>query len=66
MTEEYRFATCKLPIRQRQEKGCRLTIRGCQGCPNLVLVEEKLGKSKSYIDQHGNEVSADRLSEMWK
>ena len=71
MTEEYRFAACRLPIRQRQERGCRLTVRDCRGCPHLALVEEKLsddrlGKSKSYVDQRGDEISAEKLSELWK
>ncbi|MGB9660668.1 MAG: hypothetical protein ACPL5F_01450 [Moorellaceae bacterium] len=66
MAEEYRFAACKLPIRQRQERGCRLTIKGCEGCPYLILVEERLGKSKSYVDQYGNDVPAAAIDEMWK
>ncbi len=59
------FASCKLTIRQRQDKGCRLTM-GCKECPNFALAEENLGKSKSYVDQEGNEIPEERLGEMWK
>ncbi len=59
------FAACSLTIRQRQEKGCRLTTK-CQGCPNYALVEERMGKSRSFVDQKGNEVPTDQLTDMWK
>ena len=62
------FASCKLTIRQRQDKGCRLTMK-CKGCLSFAEVTantEDMGKSKSYVDQDGNVVREEQLGEMWK
>jgi hypothetical protein len=60
--EQEKFAYCKLTPKQRQERGCKLDKRLCEGCSYFAwITEDDLKKSKD-----GLVIDEEILNKLWK